>query len=321
MKALVIEQPNQYPVLRDMDWAPETGKVRVDLHASALNHRDVWICKGLYPGIRYPVVPGSDGSGLWDGREVVINPSLNWGSDERFPRREYSILGMPENGTFSAEVRVVPEQIYDKPAHLNALEAAALPLAGLTAYRALIVRGAPLPGDRVLITGVGGGVALFALQFALALKLEAYVTSGSREKIGKAMALGAAGGVSYLDTDWPDRLKAINPEGFDIVIDGAGGTGFSSFIPLARPGGRIVSYGGTRGKTGTLNTQQIFWKQLTILGSTMGSDRDFSNMLAFVSEHRIVPVIDSLFGFDEVHKAFTRMEEGKQFGKIVFQNR
>jgi NADPH:quinone reductase-like Zn-dependent oxidoreductase len=197
-------------------------------------------------------------------------------------------------------------------------EAAALPLAGLTAYRVLFVRCKAHPGEKLLVTGAGGGVALFCIQFALKMGLEVYVTSGSDDKIVKAKKLGIAGAANYKLESWPDKLKK-QAGGFDIIIDGAGGGDFGQLIKLCNPGGRIGIYGGTNGTVPNFSPQHVFWKQLSILGSTMGSDQDFAEMLDFVSQHKIVPVIDSVYSLRESEKAFGRMEKGEQFGKIVLK--
>jgi len=320
MKGLVLQKPDSYPVLKDFELEDDNSKVKVRMIASAMNHRDVWITKGLYPGIKYPIILGSDGVGEYKGKRVVLNPGQGWGGDEAYQDLNFHILGLPTNGTFAEEVMVIPHYIHEAPGHLSDVEAAALPLAGLTAYRALMVKACPKPGDKVLVTGIGGGVALFALQFASSLGLDVYVTSGSREKIESAKRLGAKEGVIYKDEDWIRQLAKINPAGFDIIIDGAGGSGFGNMMKVCNPGARMVIYGGTRGKIESLNPQLIFWKQISVMGSTMGSEKDFKNMIEFVNKYKIKPVVDKVFRFDQAEEAFGRMDAMSQFGKIVFQN-
>ncbi len=317
MKALVLEEKNL--PLRTVEVAhPVVGKgqVLVELKAASLNHRDVWIMKGQYPGIKYPLILGSDGAGLLDGKEVLIQPGVGWGDHEGFQGSGYQILGLPQNGTFAEEVAVQQQQVFSKPAHLSMEEAAALPLAGLTAYRVLFARCKAQPEEKVLVTGAGGGVALFCIQFALKAGLEVYATSGADEKIAKAKKLGVAGAVNYKVETWAESLKSQSG-GFDVIIDGAGGTSFNQLVKLCNPGARIGIYGGTTGSIPNFSPQPIFWKQLSILGSTMGSDRDFAKMLDFVNLHKIVPIIDSVFRLEEGDRAFKRMEAGEQFGKIV----
>ena len=317
MKAIVLTKKNQLPEIIDRP-VPETkpGEVLVQIKAAALNHRDVWISKGQYPGIEEGITLGSDGVGVVGDREVIINPNVGWGENPDFPAKSYTILGMPQNGTFAEYLAVSEDRIEDKPSHLSFSEAAALPLGGLTAYRAVVTKGQVKPGDRVLISGVGGGVALFAFQFALAAGADVYVTSGTQTKIEKAMALGAKGGANYKDENFSKQLKE-QARGFDLIIDSAGGDGLADVAKLVNPGARIVMYGGTRGKINGLSPQILFWKQASLLGTSMGTDQEFKDMIAFVEKHKIVPVVDSEFTFSNAHQAFERMNDGLQFGKIV----
>lgn len=319
MHALIYPEEGQPLTYREHpDPQPEDGEVVIDLKAAALNHRDVFITQGLYPGVYTPLIMGSDGAGLYGGREVVINPAMAWGDDPRVQSKSFHILGLPRPGTFAQRVAVPTNKIYDKPAHLNWVEAAALPLAGLTAYRALFTQGQCASGQRVLISGVGGGVALFACQFALAAGADVFVTSGTPEKLDRAREMGASGGVNYRDVDWPKKLKEM-ARGFDVIIDSAAGSGFAQLVRLVNPGGRIVLYGGTRGKIDGLSPQILFWKQATIKGSTMGTDAEFADMIAFVTRHQIKPVVDAVLPLPEGQQGFDRMAAGQQFGKIVFE--
>lgn len=320
MKALVCKGVKQALAYEDIDlptYDASTFGV-VELKAAALNRRDYWITKGMYPGLRFPTVLGSDGCGLYEGKEVIINPSIRWGDDQRFYRDDYSILGLEEYGTFAEQVAVRKKNIFPKPEHLSIEQAAALPLAALTAYRVLFSRCQVKSGERVLISGIGGGVALFAFQFAMATGAEVWVTSSSEEKIERAVQMGAAGGVSYLDTD---AMKALSKQtgGFDVVIDSAGGDGFNMLLRMCRKGARIGIYGGTRGDWQGINVPNIFFKQLSIYGSTMGSDDEFAKMLDLVNEHRIVPVVDRAFDLKDGNDALAVMKTSPQFGKIVLR--
>ncbi len=254
-----------------------------------------------------------------DGKRVIINAGHYWGDNPKTHGDKFKVLGLPDHGTFAEYVYVPQNYIHEAPAHLSNEEAAALPLAGLTSYRALVVRGEAKKNEKVLISGIGGGVALFAFQFALALGMEIYVTSGSPEKIEKAIAMGAKGGANYTEKDWAKNLSE-KVGLFDLVIDSAAGKGFNNFMTLIKRGGRIVLYGGTQGKIDGLVPQILFWKQASILGSTMGSEENFADMLKFVNKHKIKPIIDSIYNITEAEKAFKKMEEGKQFGKIVFNH-
>ena len=316
MKALVLTEPNSLPVYQETaDPIPAEGEVIVDLKAAALNHRDVFVTQGKYSNIRFPIILGSDGAGICEGKEVVIYPALNWGDDPRFQGKSFEILGLPRNGTLAEKIAVPATHVFPKPEHLSWAEAAALPLAGLTAYRALFTKGRCQAGDKVLITGIGGGVALFALQFAKAAGAEVWVNSSSDEKIERAIALGATGGANYKTLDWNKQLEAAG--GFDIVIDGAGGEGFGTVLKLCKSGARVVSYGGTIGVVPNFSPQILFWKQLEVLGSTMGTAEEFAQMLTFVSTHKLHSIVDQVSPLAEGAQAFQRMEAGGQFGKIV----
>ncbi len=315
-KAQVLTQINQPLTLQDIDLpSPKQGEVVVDVKAAALNHRDIFITKGLYPGITFPCVMGSDGVGEYKGQTFILNPNHDWGTDERVQSKGYHILGSPTYGTFAEQVVVGKDKLHIKPDHLTIEQAAALPLAGLTAYRAVFSRGRLKAGEKVLISGIGGGVALFACQFAIAVGAEVWVTSSKPEKIEKATELGAKGGALYTNEGWEKALKR-GGGGFDLIIDSAGGSGFNDLINIANPAGRISIYGGTRGKM-TISPQKLFWKQLDILGSTMGSDQDFTDMVAFVNSHKIVPVVDAVYPLGQLNEALERMDKGLQFGKIV----
>ena len=329
MQAAQLLGPNQTLQLEEViQPQPGPDEALVQLHAAALNHRDVWIKQGQYPGIRYPFILGSDGADEVQavsgrqyahlvGEAVLINPSLEWGDNPLVQSSQYNILGLPRSGTFAQYVVVPTRNLHPKPAHLSFAEAAALPLAGLTAYRAVSTRANVQPGERVLVTGIGGGVALFALQFAIALGAEVWVTSGSEEKIARAVALGAKGGTNYRQEGWEKQLVEQAGGPFAAIIDGAAGDGFAKLVDAAAVGGRIVFYGGTAGKINNLVPGRVFWKQLNIMGSTMGNDQEFASMVKLVANHRLRPVIDTVLPFAEISTAIQRMEEGQQFGKLV----
>ena len=329
MKALVLAGVNQPLQLQEVpDPVPAAGEVIVAVGAAALNRRDLWIKKGQYAGLKFPIILGSDGcgqvercgegvDGVWLGREVIIDPALGWGERPEAQADSFRILGLPDNGTFAEKVCVPATQLVDKPAHLDVLHAAALPLAGLTAFRALFSRCKLESGERVLITGVSGGAAQFALQYAVAAGAKVFVTSGSAEKIARAVELGAAGGVNYKEEGWSKKLKELAGGGFDVTIDSAGGEGFLQLIELAAPGGRIAFFGATVGDPDKLPMRRIFWKQLSLLGTTMGSPADFHAMMRFVEKHAIIPLAGQVFPLAEGDAALAAMEESEQFGKIV----
>lgn len=307
------------PVLVDLPEArPESGQSFVRISHAALNLRDLWIIKGQYAGLKYPVILGSDLSGYVDDRRVVANPGFTWGDNEAVQAKSFRILGLPDDGAFAESVCIPTEYLYDVPAHLTDAEASALPTAGITAYRALFTKCRPVPGERLLITGIGGGVALMVLKFAVAAGMEVFVTSSKDEKIKRAMELGAAGGVNYTLEDWDQRLLEAS-KGFHVIVDSAGGPGFAKLIKLSLGAGRICVYGGSMGAISDVKLQPVFWKQLSIYGTTMGTQSEFKSMLEFVSKHNIVPVVDQVFPFSDYHAAFSRLERRSQFGKIVFQ--
>ena len=319
MKALLLTEKDTPLHYGDTPMPEATGgDALVQLHAAALNRRDWWITQGKYPGIVYPIILGSDGAGVAEGREVIINPAFNWGDNPAFPSKNFQILGLPRNGTFAEWVAMPARQLYDKPAHLSMEQAAALPLGGLTAYRAVFTKGQLRAGDNVLITGVGGGVALLAFQMAVAAGAQVWATSGSDANIERTRSMGGQGGVNYREAEWSKQLQQ-QAGGFDLIIDSAGGAGFALLPKICNPGARIVTYGGTLGPISGLSPQPVFWKQLSILGTSMGTDQEFADMVQFVTQYGIVPVVDSVYPLSAGQAAFDRIGQGGQFGKVVLR--
>lgn len=298
--------------------AAAAGETLVRVRAAALNHRDVFITQGLYPNITLPCTPGADGAGEADGKAVVVDPTIGWGEDERVWTPQSRILGVPRDGTFAEYVSVPSTNVYEKPDHLSFEEAAALPLAGVTAFRATFTRGELRAGETVLITGIGGGVQTFVLLYAKAAGARTIVTSGSDEKLERAKALGADVAVNYnADADWHKTVRKAGGT-VDMAVDSAGGDAFAKALTIVRPGGRVVTYGGTSGDA-KIRMFPVFWNQLDIRGTSMGSPADFRAMLAFVSKHRIKPVVDRVYDMEEVVAAAQRMNDGGQFGKIILR--
>ena len=332
MQAIVLQEKKNFDSLQIIDVPcprPGAGEAVVRVKAAALNHRDVWIIQGLYAGIHVPIILGSDGAGIVDavgdgvdaelpGREVIINPSIGWGGDPRVQQRSYRILGLPDNGTQAEYVCVPAQNLVAKPAHLSFAEAAAIPLAGVTGYRSLFTQGGLCAGETVLITGIGGGVAALMMQMALAAGARVLVTSGSPEKIDMAVAGGALGGANYKSADWGKQLQTLaGSAGIDLVVDSAGGEGFGELVNVVNPGGRIVFFGATQGDPPLLPMRKVFWKQLTLQGSTMGDPQDFRKMVRLFETQHIRPLIDGPFPFKDYRSAYRRMMDGAQFGKIV----
>lgn len=327
MKGLVLTSPGNIGIIELDQPKLKPSQVLVKIKAAALNKRDQFIREGKYPDIQKNCVLGSDGAGevvevadkvkkSWKGKTVVINPNLNWGDNPDVQARDYSILGMPSHGTFAEYIAVDVDRIKEVPGHLSPEEAAALPLGGLTAFRACFHHGQIKKDENVLISGFGGGVAQFAFQFALAAGANVFVTSGKQEKLDAAMKMGATGAFNYTHKDWyknPWQTKG----GFDVVIDSAGGDQINNFIKIMRPGGRIIFYGATNGLPTSLDLYRMFWNQLTLQGSTMGNDEEFKAMIDFVSAKKIKPVIDSVRPFQEITSAFDDIAQTSKTGKIV----
>ena len=331
MKALILQAVGEKPVFSEVEQPTcGEGEVLIRLGASALNHRDVWITKGMYPGLELPCILGSDGCGEvgavgkgaqgWLGKSVIVNPGWGWGEDPRVQGKDFSILGMPAAGTFAEYVLSPAQYCHEKPSHLSLAEAAALPLAGVTAWRALCNHGGVKSGDRVLVTGIGGGVALFAMQFAVAKDAFVVVSSSCEAKIAKAQEMGAKGGVLYTEDSWVDDAKALSRGGYDVIVDGAGGSHFGGLVKLLGAAGRLVFYGGTQGKWPSLSPQAMFFKQSSIQGSTMGSPHDFSAMCDLVRDKALKPTVAREFSLDEGSQAFDFLESGSQFGKVVLKH-
>lgn len=330
MRAVFFQGKDHPLAIREIKkFKPAKDQVLIRLHNAALNHRDVWTWREAVLPAGDGIILGSDGSGIVEdvgpdaddlmiGMEVVINPSLDWGTNPVVQSNAFRILGFPDHGTFSDYLVISKNYVFEKPEHLTFTEAAAVPLSGLTAYRALFTKARLRAKEKILLTGIGGGAALWLLQFATAYDAKVYVTSGSDDKLNAAKNLGAIGGFNYKDAEWSQKaLKETG--GFDIIIDSAGGDQFSKYIELAVPGGRIVNFGRTAGNITDVSTRLLYWKQLSVFGSTMGTRDEFLSMLDFVEGRKIKPVIDNVYPLEEINAAFDRMESSNQFGKIVLQ--
>ncbi len=310
---------------------PVKDQVLIKLQYAALNHRDIWLSEENAQSFPEGIIMGSDGVGVIEdvgedadplliGGEVVINPGLDWGNNPVVQGDTFRILGLPDHGTFAEYIAISKKHIFEKPEHLTFEESAAVPLSGLTAYRALFTKARLRANEKVLISGIGGGAALWVLQFAVAYKARVFVTSGSDEKIEAAKRLGATGGFNYKDPEWAEKAQK-EVGGFDIVIDSAGGNQFGKFIELAFPGGRIVNFGRTAGNITNIDTRHLYWKQLSILGSAMGTRDEFLSMLHFLESRNIKPVVDKTFALSDINKALARMKAADQFGKIILDIR
>ena len=333
MKALVLKEigsPDNLSIETVDKPEPGPGEVRVALKTAALNRRDVWITVGKYPKIDLPSIGGSDGAGIIDavgagvsdseiGREVVVYPARDWGDDWRCGGPNFRVLGMPDQGTFAEYICAPATDVYSKPAHLDWAQAAAIPLAGLTSWRALVTHGEVAAGHKVLVTGIGGGVATFAMLWAKAHGAEVWVTSGSEDKLASARSLGASGGISYKEEQW-SRSLLKQTGGFDIIIDSAGGDGLNQTLDTLAVGGRYIFFGATLGSpTMGIEMPKLFFKQVRIQGTTMGTPAEFGAMMAFVADNKLVPVVDQIVPFDHAVSAHQRMYASEQMGKIVLE--
>ena len=327
MRAVILHEhggPEHLVTAELPDPEPRPGEVVVDLVASALNHRDVWqrIASG-----NHGAVLGSDGAGVVSqlgegvsgvevGQEVVINPSVGWGGREDAPAPGWAILGVPRQGTYAERIAIPAEDVRPRPGRLSWHEAAALPLAGLTAWRALVTRGRVEAGMRVLVTGAGGGAATFLIQIAHALGAEVVVTSSNDQTIARAMDLGAARGVRYTDSDWPQQVGEV-----DLVVDSAGTPAWEGALQCLRRGGTLVSFGRTAGNVAEIDLPSLFYGQWNVRGTTMGSPREFDALLRHVDGTCWSPVVDSVFPLEQAAAAHERLEQPGRFGKVVLECR
>jgi len=331
MKALVLNATDglQSVELKEVEQpVPKAGEVRVALRAASLNHRELWIALGQYPNmIAPPFTLGCDGVGIIEavgdgvaatriGEEVILHPSLHWGDDHRFPAAGFGTLGMPGPGTIAEHIALPAENALSKPAHLSFEQAAAIPLAALTAWRGLFTKAGLRVGEKVLITGIGGGVAIFALQFAVAYGAEVYVTSGSDETIAKAIELGAKAGFNYKDEGWRKALPKTSG-GIDVVFDGAPASSYPNYGRALNMGARVVVYGSTAGINFPVNAPELFLKNVNIMGTNVGDLEDFTAMLAFVNEKQLTPVIERQFILADAKAALQYLKDAHGFGKVV----
>ncbi len=327
MKAIVHTSPKGMEGMKLEDFESpivKEGQVKIQLKAAGLNHRDLFVLH-RHEEDQPPFVIGSDGAGIVSevgigvegvsvGDEVVINPGLGWPEKSPAPPEGFGILGFPSNGTFAEEVVVPANQVEPKPEHLNWTEAGVLPLAALTAYRALFTRGQLQEGQHILLPGVGSGVITFILQYAKAVGAQVTVTSRSEAKRQEALRMGADRAIDSA-SDWTEALQG---EKVDLVIESVGAATFDKSMNAVKPGGTVVTFGASAGDEVHINIREFFYGQYNLLGTTMGSHEEFRDMLSFISKYNIKPVIDRTYTLEEAKEAFNRMEEAKQFGKIGF---
>jgi NADPH:quinone reductase-like Zn-dependent oxidoreductase len=316
MKAVRIHEDGGPEVLRYEDAPdpePGDGEVLVELRAASLNHLDVWIRKGL-PSVPKPRILGADGAGVIAGTDerVVINPGIE--HDGRI-----SVVGEHMNGTHAELVAVPRENVHPIPDGLTFEEAAAFPLVFETAYRMLVTKARLQPGEWVLAWGIGSGVATAALAIAKALGAHVVATSSSDAKLARARELGADETVNHETEDVPKRVKEVTDGGAHVVVEHVGEATWARSLNAARQEGRIVVCGATSGPNPPAALHRVWWKQLAILGSTMGTREDFKGAYDLIAAGKAKPVVDEVFPLAEARAAHERMEAGRQLGKIVLR--
>jgi NADPH:quinone reductase-like Zn-dependent oxidoreductase len=306
------------------DPKPAAGEVLIRLHASALNHLDVWIRKGL-PSVPKPRILGADGAGVVEalgeavggferGDRVVINPGVE------APDGTIHVIGEHGDGTNAELIAVPATNVYPIPNGLSFAEAAAFPLVFETAYRMLVTRARLEPGEWVLLWGIGSGVSTAGLAIAKALGAKTIVTSSSDEKLTRARELGADATVNHADGDVKGAVKeATGGRGANVVVEHVGEATWRTSLDVAARDGRIAVCGATSGPNPPAALHRVWWKQLTILGSTMGTRADFEGAYALVAAGRARPVVDEVVPLEQIRAAHARLEAGEQLGKIVLE--
>ena len=313
---------------------PGAGEVRVSIRAAALNHLDIFARDGI-PGVKLPQIPGADGAGVVDavgervegvalGDRVLLQPGLYCNacefcrSGEQSLCVKYGILGEHAPGTFAEAIVVPARNVFPIPERLSFEQAAAFPLVYQTVWRMIVTRAGVRPGETVLIHGGGGGVGGAALEIARLAGARVFVTTSGEEKAARLSEAGAEVVLDYRKVDVGKEIRTrTGKRGVDVVVDCVGEKTWMTSLKCASNGGRIVTCGATSGPNPAEEIRLIFWKQLSILGSTMSNDKEFRTMLSAVAAGRLTPRIDSVFAFSRAREAYERMEKGEQSGKIV----
>jgi NADPH:quinone reductase-like Zn-dependent oxidoreductase len=322
VKAVRIHEDGGPEVLRYEDApdpVPGTGQVLIELRAASLNHLDLWIRKGL-PSVPKPRILGADGAGVvvsgdgfTPGDRVVINPGHELGNGK------ISVVGEHSDGTHAELIALPHSQVYALPDSIDFESAAAFPLVFETAYRMLATKAHLQEDEWVLVWGVGGGVSTATLAIAKALGAHVVVTSSSEDKLARARGLGADATFNHETDDVVAGVKDLTGGGAHVVVDHVGDATWKRSLDAVRPEGRICVCGATSGPNPPANLHRIWWKQLTIFGSTMGSRQDFEAVYELVKSGRAAPVIDTVFPLAEVAAAHERLEAAEQLGKIVLR--
>jgi NADPH:quinone reductase-like Zn-dependent oxidoreductase len=332
MRAAVVgSRPDETPLtVKDVprpravgDWAV------VALKRASLNRLDAMMLEDR-ASLPLGTILGSDGAGLVHelgpdvlpdagvavGDGVIVSPSLGWGPDDRFPSESYEILGSPTHGTHAQFVTVPAANLYAKPPHLRWEEAAALPMAGLTAWRALVTRGRLVPGETVLVGAASSGVGSAAIQIAAAAGARVVAVTSSEDKAHHAVALGATSAVDRTRGDFVEELLRLSGGGADLAIDPTGAL-WQHFVDALRPAGRLVVVGKMATHVADLRVPSVYWKQIDILGSSMGSPGDFAGLLGSVAAHGWAPRVDSVYPLSQIGAAYARLDSSERIGKVV----
>jgi zinc-binding alcohol dehydrogenase/oxidoreductase len=336
MRAAILSRPGLVEWGEWPDPRPGPGEALVEVVAAALNRRDRWLRLDDGGEIPHPSVLGSDGAGRVlevgggvnspaAGDEVVLFPAARWtpevpGPEYRIGDQAWCVLGVPHQGTHAERIVVAADLVRPRPAGWSWEETAALPLAGLTAWRALVTRGGVRRGSTVLITGAGSGVSTFLVQIASSLGARVLVTTSSEEKLARARDLGAEGGADYRDPGWPKEIVQLAGGGVDLVVDSAGAPAWPGSIQALAYGGTLVTFGTTAGGEVPLDISEVYGEQLNVHGTYMGSPEEFDALLAHAAGVSWRPVIDSRFPMEEAAAAHLRLDDPDRFGKIVLRD-
>jgi NADPH:quinone reductase-like Zn-dependent oxidoreductase len=341
MKAVVVREHGGYEALLLEDRPvpePRAREVRVRVKAAALNHLDLWVRRGV-PGHTFPLplVPGSDAAGIVDavgsdvtcvatGDEVVVLPGVTEGTSEACLQGEdqlsadYLILGEARDGC-CAEFVVVPDQnVAPRPQNISFPESASFGLSFQTAWCMLVRKARLQPGETVLVQGAGSGVGSAAIQIAKLVGAMVITTAGTDTKCAAGLELGADHAINYKDKDFAKEVRAIRgPAGVDVVFEHVGGATFAGSMKCLGRGGRLVTCGATAGHEVSINLRQVFFKNLEILGNTMGSKGDLRRIIRLVGQGQLRPVVDRVLPLEKVGEAHRLLEERAVFGKVVLE--